>query len=105
MGSQGPLSESNSLSTLGLPDITISQPVVESLPSKRESMPRKPRVFIEGGIYHVYCRASRGEAVFADDTEASEFRGTLRRIKERDGLVFFAWSLMSNHYLCAAAHK
>ena len=41
-------------------------------------MPRKPRVFIEGGIYHVYCRASRGEVVFADDTEASEFRGTLR---------------------------
>ena len=61
-------------------------------------MPRKPRVFIEGGMYHVYCRASRGEAVFADDTEASEFTGTLRRIKERDGLVFFAWSLMSNHY-------
>ncbi len=61
-------------------------------------MPRKPRVFIEGGVYHVYCRASRGEAVFADDTEASEFTGIVQRIKERDGLVVFAWCLMSNHY-------
>ena len=61
-------------------------------------MPRKPRVFIEGGIYHVYCRASRGEAVFADEAEAAAFVGVLRKVKERDGLVLFAWALMSNHY-------
>jgi REP element-mobilizing transposase RayT len=61
-------------------------------------MPRKPRIFIEGGIYHVYCRASRGEAVFADDAEAKEFIQVAQRIKERDGLVVFAWALMSNHY-------
>ncbi len=58
-------------------------------------MPRKPRVFVEGGIYHVYCRASRGEAVFADETEAAAFVDILRKIKQRDGLVFFAWALMS----------
>ena len=61
-------------------------------------MPRKPRVFVEGGIYHVYCRASRGEAVFADDTEAAAFVDILRRVKSRDDLVIFAWALMSNHY-------
>lgn len=61
-------------------------------------MPRKPRVFIEGGIYHVYCRAARGEAVFADETEAAAFVDILRRIKGRDNLVIFAWVLMSNHY-------
>lgn len=61
-------------------------------------MPRKPRVFIEGGVYHVYCRASRGEAVFADDAEAEEFISIVQRIKERDGLVVLAWILMSNHY-------
>ncbi len=61
-------------------------------------MPRKPRVFVEGGIYHVYCRASRGEAVFADETEAAAFVDILRKIKQRDGLVFFAWALMSGHY-------
>jgi len=61
-------------------------------------MPRKPRVFIEGGMYRVYCRASRGEAVFADEVEAEAFVGVLRKVKERDGLVVFAWALMSNHY-------
>ena len=29
-------------------------------------MPRKPRVIVEGGIYHVYNRFGSGEAVFAD---------------------------------------
>jgi REP element-mobilizing transposase RayT len=61
-------------------------------------LPRKPRIFIEGGIYHVYCRASRGEAVFADVAGATAFVETLRKIKVRDGLVIFAWVLMSNHY-------
>jgi len=61
-------------------------------------MPRKPRVFIEGGIYHVHCRTSRGEAVFVDEAEAAAFVDVLRRVKERDGLVLFAWALMSNHY-------
>lgn len=61
-------------------------------------MPRKPRVFIDGGIYHVCSRASRGEAVFADEAEAASFVGVLQKVKARDGLVVFAWALMSNHY-------
>ncbi len=60
-------------------------------------MPRKPRVFVEDGICDVYCRASRSEPVFADDTEATEFAGVVQRTKERDGLIVFAWCLMSNH--------
>ncbi len=50
-------------------------------------------MFIEGGIYHVYCRASRGEAVFADHAEAAAFAGILQKVKERNGLVLFAWAL------------
>ncbi|TFG38926.1 MAG: hypothetical protein E4H44_03040 [Candidatus Aminicenantes bacterium] len=61
-------------------------------------MPRKPRVFIESGIYHVYCRAARGEVVFANQTEAAAFIDILRKIKCRDNLVVFAWALMSNHH-------
>ena len=49
-------------------------------------MPRQPRVFIEGGTYHVYCRASRGEVVFADQAEATAFVRVLGKVKERDGL-------------------
>jgi hypothetical protein len=33
-------------------------------------MPRRPRVFIEGGRYHVYNRFASGEAVFSDPEEA-----------------------------------
>ena len=61
-------------------------------------MPRAPRVFIEGGIYHVYNRVTRGEAVFAEDGEAQRFVDLTREIKERDGLVVLAWCIMSNHY-------
>jgi hypothetical protein len=33
-------------------------------------MPRSLRVFVEGGIYHVYNRFASGEPVFADPEEA-----------------------------------
>ncbi len=61
-------------------------------------MPRPNRVFLEGGIFHVYNRVGRGEMIFADEDEASAFVGQLRAIKDRDGLQVFAWCLMSNHY-------
>ena len=35
-------------------------------------MPRSLRVFVEGGIYHVYNRFASGEPVFADPEEAPE---------------------------------
>jgi len=61
-------------------------------------MPRVPRVFVEGGIYHVYTRVTRGERVFADDDEAERLVGAMREVKQRDGLVVLAWCVMSNHY-------
>jgi len=61
-------------------------------------MPRKPRVFVEGGIYHVYCRVTRKEPVFKDPNAAEVFVDQLARIKTRDEFVLFSWVLMSNHY-------
>jgi putative transposase len=61
-------------------------------------MPRSLRVFVEGGIYHVYNRFASGEPVFADPEEAREFIELLRHVKRRDGWTIFAWVLMSNHY-------
>jgi len=61
-------------------------------------MPRKPRVFVEGGVYHVYNRFGSGEPVFADPDEALEFIELLRFVKQRDGWTIFAWTLMSNHF-------
>lgn len=61
-------------------------------------MPRNLRVFVEGGLYHVYNRFARGESVFSDPEEAIEFVELLREVTQRDGLTIFAWALLSNHY-------
>ena len=61
-------------------------------------MPRANRVFISGGIYHVYARVARGEPVFAEDAEAGAFVDVVRAAKERDGFRVFAWAVLSNHY-------
>jgi REP element-mobilizing transposase RayT len=65
-------------------------------------MPRPNRIFVEGGVYHVYNRLGRGEKAFAEETEAAAFVTLLRDVAERDGLTVFAWCLMSNHYHLAA---
>jgi REP element-mobilizing transposase RayT len=61
-------------------------------------MPRKPRIFIEGGIYHVYNRFTNGEPIFQSMDACGEFLDLLRTVKIRDGLSVFAYCLMSNHY-------
>ena len=61
-------------------------------------MPRSPRVFVEGGIYHVYNRVTRGERVFSEDAEAERLLDSMREIKQRDGLIVLAWCIMGNHY-------
>ncbi|MCP4901113.1 MAG: hypothetical protein GY906_29435 [bacterium] len=59
---------------------------------------RAPRIFIEGGVYHVYNRVARGMRVFGDDDEAERFVGLLREVRDRDGQTIFAWCLMGSHY-------
>lgn len=61
-------------------------------------MPRKPRIFIEGGVYHVYNRFARGGRLFADPDQAGSFLALLRRVRDRDDLTIFAWCVMPNHY-------
>lgn len=68
-------------------------------------MARRPRVEVGGGVYHVYNRVASGEPVFANPEEAVEFIEHIRSVKTRDGWTVFAWCLLSNHFLCAAAHK
>jgi hypothetical protein len=58
-------------------------------------MARKPRVFVAGGVYHVYNRFASGEAIFSDPNEVVEFVELIRRIKKRDGWTVFAWAIMS----------
>ncbi|MEN8164407.1 MAG: transposase [Acidobacteriota bacterium] len=61
-------------------------------------MPRPPRVFVEGGIYHVYNRVTRGERVFEEKQEAALLLEAMREIRDRDGLIVLAWCIMGHHY-------
>ncbi len=61
-------------------------------------MPRAGRVFVEGGVYHVYNRLGRGERVFQGEEAAVQFVELLRDVVGRDELTVFAWCLMPNHY-------
>lgn len=61
-------------------------------------MVRSPRLFISGGIYHVYCRVARSEQVFADHEEAQGFVDTVNDVKRLHGFSVLAFCLMSTHY-------
>jgi REP element-mobilizing transposase RayT len=61
-------------------------------------MPRRERVFFEGGFFHVYNRLGRGEHAFRDEETARFFTERLREVTQRDDLAVHAWCLMSNHY-------
>ncbi len=61
-------------------------------------MPRLHRLFLPGGIYHVYCRVARGEAVFACANEAQQWIDTVARLADIHELDILAWCLMGNHY-------
>jgi REP element-mobilizing transposase RayT len=61
-------------------------------------MPRRPRLFVSGGIYHVYCRTHRGEFRFGDKTESRSFIEAARHVVSTHGCQVLAWCLLTNHY-------
>ena len=61
-------------------------------------LPRRPRVPVEGAVYHVYNRLARRTEVFGEPEEIDGFVTLLREVRNRDGLTILAWCVMSNHY-------
>jgi putative transposase len=61
-------------------------------------MPRTPRVFVPGGIYHVASRGSDRRPLFLFDTDREEFLERLGQTVERHELSCLAYCLMGNHY-------
>ena len=61
-------------------------------------MPRKLRLFVSGGIYHVYCRTHRGEMRFARKIDADSFIEIVSEISSLHQLTILGFALMSNHY-------
>lgn len=61
-------------------------------------MPRRHRVNIHGGIYHVMSRGNRKGAVFTADRERRRFGRILGEVTERCGVKCYGGCLMENHY-------
>lgn len=64
-------------------------------------VPRKPRLHVDGAIYHVTLRGDAGRPIFADDADRSRWEGLLAEGVARHGHRVLAYCWMGDHvHLC-----
>lgn len=61
-------------------------------------MPRPPRIFHEGAIYHVFARGNRREPIFYEPGHYRRFLRILHRVWEDSDFSVLAYCLMPNHF-------
>jgi putative transposase len=61
-------------------------------------MPRAPRSFVAGGIYHVFNRGNRKEPIFITDGDRMLFVELLRKVTSRYRWALHGYCLLRNHY-------
>jgi putative transposase len=60
-------------------------------------MPRKPRELTAGGVYHVFARGNRREAIFLDDSDRRHYLSIWGSVADELGWRCLAYCLMDNH--------
>jgi REP element-mobilizing transposase RayT len=60
-------------------------------------MPRRPRVEVEGALYHLITRGNNRQAVFKHDDDYRKFLSLLEREKQKHPFYLYAYVLMTNH--------
>ena len=60
-------------------------------------MPRLPREWIAGGVYHVLCRGSNRQAIFKHDTDRIDLLDCAAVVVQRHRIECLAFGLMPNH--------
>ncbi|HMO81072.1 MAG TPA: transposase [Pyrinomonadaceae bacterium] len=60
-------------------------------------MARKPRIEIEGGLYHVITRGNDRQDIFHSREDHLKFISLIEKAKQQLGFYFYAYCLMSNH--------
>ncbi len=60
-------------------------------------MPRKPRVYYDGALYHVMVRGNNGEKVFESEKEKQEYTNIIKGYKDRYHFKIYAYCIMDNH--------
>jgi REP element-mobilizing transposase RayT len=68
-------------------------------------MPRVPRLDYPGALHHVICRGIERGRVFRSDQDHRRFLDRLAELVQDSKAALYAWSLMPNLVLCAAAHN
>lgn len=61
-------------------------------------MPRKPREFAAGGIYHVFNRGNNRKILFKTGKDYECFKGLLKAGQNREDVKIYHYCLMSNHF-------
>lgn len=62
------------------------------------TMPRKPRIEVEGGLYHVIARGNNRQAIFHSDPDYKKFVSLLGLQKAKRPFYLYAYCLMTNHF-------
>lgn len=61
-------------------------------------MARRPRVEVEGGLYHVIARGNDRQDIFHDGEDHLKFISLLATQKEKAHFYLYAYCLMTNHF-------
>ena len=61
-------------------------------------MPRKPREFVAGGIFHVFNRGNNRKTIFKERENFECFKGMLKKGQERESVKIYHYCLMSTHF-------
>lgn len=61
-------------------------------------MPRPPREWVAGGIYHVFSRGSNKQAVFSYDSDRADLLDCAAQVIERHRVACLTFALMPNHH-------
>src|SRR5207244_464474 len=61
-------------------------------------MPRKPRIEIGGGLYHIITRGNNRRKIFRSHDDYLKFTSLLQQQKNKLPFYLYAYCLMPNHF-------
>ena len=67
-------------------------------------MPRGARLDHPGALHHVIARGIERRDIFYSDIDRRDFLDRLAQLVPALDSAIYAWRLLTNHYVCAAAH-
>ena len=68
-------------------------------------MPRQARLDTPGTLHHVIIRGIEKKHIVDDVKGKKEFVFRMGELSTEEKTTIYAWTLMTNHYLCGAPHK